>query len=178
MRYRGFILRTAALVSAIVISHAAQGQPKAVGANFSFTGIGITYEHFLEDKFIEVSLKSETSEMFLYRSEVPGVSASATWNFTLKEWLSSNGNRMSLYAGTGIIGGYGCDFNSTDGIFCGLKGRAGIECSFSRNIILSASISPVIGAHLKYDALYLTMKPYWNGLIYSLLPEIGIKYGF
>lgn len=178
MRFKGFILRTAALVSAIVLSHAAQGQSKAIGANFSFTGIGISYEHYLEDKFIEVSLKSETSEMFLYRNDVPGFSAGVTWNFILKEWISYNGNRMSFFAGPGVTAGYACDFNSIGGVFCGLKGRAGIECSFSRNIILSASITPIIGAHLKNDALYMTMKPYWNGLIYTLLPEIGIKYGF
>ena len=56
MRFKGFILRTAALVSAIVLSHAAQGQSKAIGANLSFTGIGISYEHYLEDKFSYIGM--------------------------------------------------------------------------------------------------------------------------
>ena len=176
---KGFIFRIITLVSASVLTFAvAHAQPKAIGTAFSFTGFGISYEHELKSSVLEIALKSEMSEMFLYKVERPGVSASVSWNFHVREWMSVNGNEICLFAGPGLAIGYACDLNRPYGILCGLKGRVGVECSFSRNIVISASVSPLIGAFLQYDSKYLTMKPYWNGLIYSLIPEIGIKYGF
>ena len=47
-------------------------QPKSVGATFSFTGIGICYEHSLakENSFVQVNLRAETPEVFIGRQNI------------------------------------------------------------------------------------------------------------
>ena len=169
------------VVSALFMSQAiSSAQQKSLGATFSFTGFAVSYEHELSKtgSFIEVSVKAETSEIFLYRTVVPGISGSITWNFPLKEWESAEGNKLTCFAGPGLTIGCGNDYNLPYGAFFGLKGRIGVECNFTRNVVISACLSPIIGSHIVFYKDHLTMRPYKNGLIYSLLPEIGIKYIF
>lgn len=178
----GSILRMLfVLASAFFMSHAAlSAQPKSIGATFSFTGFAVSYEHELSGRnsFVEASVKAETSEMFLYRSEVPGISGSVTWNFPLKEWKSEEGNKLTFFAGPGLTAGCNNDYMQPYGVFFGLKGRIGVECNFARNFVISAFFSPTIGSHIEFFSDHLTMKYYRNGLIYSLVPEIGIKHRF
>lgn len=178
----GSILRLlVVVVSAFIMSHTViSAQPKSFGATFSFTGLALSYEHDLSntDSFIEASFKAETSEVFLYRTGVPGLSGSVTWNIPLKEWESDEGNRVTFFAGPGLTVGCGNDYNLPYGAFFGLKGRIGVECNFVRNIVISASVSPIIGSHIVFYSDHLTMRYYKNGLLYSLIPEIGIKYRF
>ena len=168
------------MAAMLMPSFTLRAQPKAVGASFSFTGISVSYEHSLsnDNAFIETSLKAECCEAFSSRAEYPGISASATWNVILKQWSSSEGNSLRLFAGPGAIIGYGRDFKSKDGLIFGLKGRVGIECEFSRNVTISALISPVIGSHFTFEGNFVSMKYYRNGLQYGLVPEVGIKYSF
>lgn len=179
---RGSILRLLFVVmSAFLVPHTAtSAQPKSFGATFSFTGFALSYEHQLSDmgSFIETSLKAEMSEVFLYRTGTPGISGSVTWNFPLKEWKSNEGNMMTLIAGPGLAVGYSNDYKLPHGAFFGLKGKIGIECNFARNVVISACFSPVIGSHILFYRDHLTMRHYRNGLIYSLVPDIGIKYRF
>ena len=169
------------MVSALIVSYTAlNAQPKSVGATFSFTGIAFSYEHELNGKgsFIEASVKAETSEVFLYRTNLPGVSGSITWNFPIKEWQSDEGNKLTFFAGPGLTAGCGKDYNLPHGVFFGMKGRIGVECNFARNVVISASFSPVIGSHIVFYSDHLTMRSYKNGLIYSVIPDFGIKYRF
>ncbi len=178
----GSILRLLTVVmSTFFMSHTfLSAQPKSLGATFSFTGFAISYEHELNrgESFIETSIKAETSEVFLYRSETPGISGSITWNFPVSEWESEEGNKLPFFAGPGITAGCNRDYRLPIGAFFGLKGRVGVECNFSRNVVISAFISPVIGSHVVFYSDHLTMRYYKNGLIYGLTPEIGIKYRF
>lgn len=156
-------------------------QPKALGATFTYSGCAISYEHQLQESqksFIELNLKAECGEFTSERASRPGVSASLTWTSVLKQWESIEGNAISIFAGPGVIIGYGNDYKTAEGTFFGIKGRAGVECEFSRNVIISASLSPVVGSHIIYNHGLMSMKYYKNGLIYSLVPEIGIKYRF
>ena len=132
----GFILGLLAATFFLTMSSSVSyARPKSLGATFSFTGFALSYEHELEryNSFIEASLKAETAELFLYRADLPGVSGTVTWNIKVKEWLSAEGNRLTFFAGPGIIAGYGYDYKMPQGVFFGLKGRIGIECSFYRN---------------------------------------------
>ena len=178
----GSILRTLlVMVSALFMSHAiSSAQPKSLGATFSFTGFAVSYEHELSEKdsFIETSIKAETSEIFLYRANLPGVSGSITWNFPINEWESGEGNEITFFAGPGVVLGCGQDYNMPYGAFFGLKGRVGLECNFARNVVISAFLSPIIGSHIEFYSDHLTMRYYKNGLMYSLVPEVGIKYRF
>ena len=148
-------------------------------ASYSFSGMALSYEHYLtNDSFAEISLKGETGEMFMGRTEIPGVSASFTWNMKIYDWTSRNGNTVSIFAGPGLTAGWGEDLKKPSGGFIGLKGRVGGECSFNRKVIISVSVSPVIGTHavLLEDSIRMTY--YRNGLLGAVIPEIGIKYRF
>lgn len=170
----------AALTALLLSSVSMRAQSKSIGGSFSFTGISFSYEHRLpkDNSFIAVELKAENNEMEFGRSNHPGVSASATWNVVIKEWMSSENNAISLFAGPGAIIGYGADFKTADGAFFGLKGRVGIECSFSRNVIISACMTPILGSHITISNDSMRMTYYKNGLLYALVPEIGVKYRF
>ena len=162
---------------------------KAIGATFSYTGVAISYEHYTrkDNSYLDLSLKAEFSEFTSGRSSYPGISTSLTWNSPLKEWSTSEGNTVRIFAGPGVTAGYGKDYSnsrktmsdkSSDGIFFGIMGKVGVECRFSRKVNLTASVSPVIGSHLIYNNGIVTMKWYRNGLYHTLIPEIGIKYRF
>lgn len=160
----------------MAVSHA---QPRTVGGIFSFSGTGIIYEHDLnEDCFIEADIKAETGELFLNRSGVPGISASFTSNFILMEWKSRNDNTIYIFAGPGVSVGKSNDFHKENGYFFGLKGRAGIECMFDRNIALSISLNPVIGSHIAFLEDHAEMNFYRNGLMNIIMPEVGIRHTF
>lgn len=158
----------------------ADAQPKSVGVNWCYSGIGLAYEHTVDGRgnFVEICLKAETGEMFNGREEWPGASASFTWNMVLKEWTSHDGERVRLYAGPGLAAGFGQDYRMQKGALFGLKGKVGVECLFKRGVTVSASIAPVFGQHIVRLEESIGTMFYRNGLIYGLVPEIGIRYSF
>ncbi len=158
---------------------ALHAQPKSVGTSYSFGGAGLVYEHMLShDTFAGLSLKAETAEMFMGRTDHPGISASFTWNLILKEWTSADGNRLNLHAGPGLALGWAKDLRKGEGAMIGLTGKFGLECSFKRKVLISISISPIIGTHAEILDDSIRMTHYLNGLVSSSMPEIGIRYVF
>jgi hypothetical protein len=181
--FRGGFCSIKAIISAgimFLMCISADAQPKSIGASFSYTGMGILYEHDFraQDSFLEICVKAETSDYISNRRNYPGISAGLSWNIIICEWLSSEGNTMRFFAGPGVSVGYISDRNTDEGLFLGLKGRVGGECEFSRNVLISLSISPLIASHFVMRNGELSMKYYRNGLIYGWVPEIGIKYRF
>ena len=185
---RGFFLTVTLLMLSSGMS-SLYARSKAIGATFSYTGVAVSYEHTTkkDNSYLDLSLKAEFSEFTSGRSSYPGISTSLTWNSILKDWTTSEGNTVSIFAGPGVVAGYGKDYSnskkttsgeSSDGVFFGIMGKIGVECRFIRRVNLTASISPVIGSHLIYNNGLVTMKWYRNGLYYALVPEIGIKYRF
>lgn len=170
------LVMTIAAFSVMVFSYA---QPRTLGAAFSYNGIAVSYEHVLsEDCFIMTDLRAELGEVFINRTDIPGLSASVTANFILKSWLSANGNPINLFAGPGAALGLVSDYHLDRGLYFGLKGRIGVECFFSRKISISASLNPILGTHMVIKDDAVQMKYYKYGLLSSILPEIGIKYAF
>ena len=168
-----------ACVAVFLAIFQAVAQPKAVGATYSLSGLGIMYEHNIgEGCFIDADLRAEMGEVFRNTTGIPGVSASLSCNFILKEWESHNGNMICAFAGPGVTAGIAKDLHKDRGCFFGLKGRAGIECRFDRGVSISACLNPAIGSHLVIRDEYLEMTYYRNGLLNAVLPEIGIKYTF
>jgi len=167
-------------IMSFVIQLTTDAQSKSLGAVFSFTGLALEYEHYFgtDNSFIGVSLKAEMPETFIGRKEFPGVSSSFVWNISIKEWPSSEGNTIRFFAGPGISIGYVPDFKSGYGVFIGLKGRVGLECDFIRDATISLSMSPVVGSHVIFDGNSSSMKFYRNGLLYTIVPEVGIKHRF
>ncbi len=176
-------LRLSIISVLILLAAACSGelcaQPKAISTIWSFSGIGVGYEHTMSDSsFIQAEIKSELTEVFINRKGRVGVTASFTWNLVFAQLMSGNGNTVRLYAGPGAIAGMAVDRKTSSGGVFGIKGRIGAECTFERHICLSAGLAPVIGMHTIMKNDVLNMRLYRNGLIYGLLPEVSIKYAF
>ena len=158
---------------------AMNAQKKAAGCSFSLRGLGISYEHCLEsDSFVTIDLDLDTDDYMWNRARIAGVSADFVWNKVFAEKTSSLGNKISFFAGPGAMMGYVTDFKDIPGFAFGLKGRIGVQCRFKRPIILSATLSPVLGSHLTYNEGELSMKLYRSGLMQLVVPELGVKYAF
>ncbi len=173
--YRIFCIAVLGILSLSVL----RAQPKSIGPTFSYAGIGLIYEHNMDDSsFAEVQVRCETASYFADASRKPGVSASFTWNLEFAEIESRNGNRISFFAGPGAMAGLAEDLDKGTGVIFGMKGRIGGECTFRRNVCISFSISPVLGFHMGTRDGMLNMLLYTNGLLYGIMPEVGIKYAF
>ncbi len=157
----------------------ADAQPRSVGASFSFSALGATYEHTLnQDSFINADIKAEMGPYFMDSTRLPGVSASLSGNFIISRWASRNGNTICAFAGPGITAGIAHEFKKDYGYFLGLKGRLGMECLFERKVSISISLAPTLGMHMTIVEGHLEMRYYKGGLINAMIPEIGIKYLF
>lgn len=121
---------------------------------------------------------AETAEMFSGRTMIPGISLSFGWNFILLGINPPGGNRIIFFAGPGVAGGICRDFKSPPGFFLGLQGRAGICCRCTRNVDISANVTPIIGLHSVYGDETIYTKYYKYGLMRTLIPEIRIGYRF
>lgn len=158
----------------------AHAQEKSVGATFSYAGTGLEYVTSKDSRhFSQYQVRLETSGIFWSDRGTPGISASAFWNIVIAEKKSRNDNTVRIYAGPGFSAGYGGDLkNHPSGIFFGLKGRLGAECSFPRRVTISLSISPMLGGHFSMRDGMINMRLYRTGLCYALMPEAGIRYNF
>lgn len=160
-------------------SCSASAQTKAFSSIWSFDGIGLGYEHFYgQDRYLDASLKADLTSLFYTGTGRTGITGSVTWNTIFAETQSSEGNDVNFYYGSGLFVGLARDFEASEGFIFGLVGRIGAECSFKRNIGIAVSIAPVIGMHVSQKNESTNMRLYRNGLIYSLLPEVQIKYTF
>ena len=154
-------------------------QSKALGLSFSVTSLGLAYEHFVEsNNFVIIDLAIDTDDYMWSRSDHLGANMSLVWNIVFAERLSKYGNKVSFYAGPGIMAGYVTDLNNMPGATFGMKGRIGMECCFKRSIVLSASLSPILGCHITSKNDEIKMRIYKSGLLQTIVPEIGIKYAF
>ena len=154
-------------------------QPKAISSIWSFNGIGIGYEHTMDEKsFIQTEIRSELTEVFINRKGRVGATASFTWNIVFAQHESANGNTIRFYAGPGAIAGMAPDRKASSGGIFGIKGRIGAECTFDRHVSLAVGFAPVVGMHTSIMNDVVNMRMYRNGMIYGLLPEVCIKYAF
>ena len=163
----------------------AEAQDNAFGTSWSLTGIGFSYERSINERtFVHTGIRLESGEVFIGRHTRPGGSVSFTWNTILSSWESSEGNRISFFAGPGATIGYCKDLeinreeNNHEGTFFGMQGRAGIAIEYPRNISIKICVAPVLGMHLTKGDEYNMMRYYRYGLLQTILPEINISYRF
>ena len=167
------------LFAAFLCCMESHAQSKAVTSSWSYNGVGIGYEQKIDEKkFIQIDLRSELAELFYTRNAPIGASASFTWNVIYAQHQSRHGNKIVYFAGPGATIGWSTDTGSAPGLFFGLKGRIGVQCAFERGLALSVSAAPVLGMHASAKKNATNMRLYRNGLIYGMLPEVGIKYLF
>ena len=106
------------------------------------------------------------------------MSAAFTWNHIFAQAESRDGTPVKFFSGPGIAAGASKDFNGPRGLFIGLKGRVGAKFIYRRNVNISLSLSPILGIQLaKVDENFVT-RTYRNGLLQTVVPEIGISYRF
>ena len=167
------------IILTLLFLHESSAQERGVGTSYSYAGVGLTYEQPLgNETFMDLQLRAEAFEIFHSNAPFPGMSASMTWNMYFADFQSGNGNDIRFFAGSGVIIGYMPDMRAPYGGVFGLKGRVGGECRFDRNVAISMSLSPILGAHVTMREGMPHMKLFMNGLIYGLMPEVGIKYLF
>lgn len=174
-----------ATILAIIFLGEANAQRHSIGTSWSFSGIGLTYEHQLkETSFIMMGAQLEMAETFLGRARVPGGSVSFTWNDIISSTSSRNGNKISFFTGAGVAAGYCKDYRlkkkeqTMYGCFFGLKGRAGVRIQYDRNVTITAALAPVLGMHMYMKDDTLMMRYYRYGLLQTLMPELTISYRF
>lgn len=166
-------------IAVFLVLSSAAAQTKSIGTTWSFSGIGLTYCHEADNRsFFDIQGKIELGELFMNRTDVPGVSLAFTRNYILKEWESEEGDKVYLISGPGVSAGWSRDYMKGHGVHLGLKGCFGIECRYSRNLKLSLYVSPVLGVHATNENNYMKLEYYRNGLLGTIIPEIGIKYSF
>ena len=180
-RFR-FILILTAFLSFLA---QAEAQDNALGTSWSLTGIGFSYERSINERtFVHTGIRLESGEVFIGRHTRPGGSVSFTWNTILSSWESSEGHRISFFAGPGATIGYCKDLeinrdeNNQEGTFFGMQGRAGIAIEYPRNISIKICVAPVLGMHLTKGEEYTMMRYYRYGLLQTIMPEINISYRF
>jgi hypothetical protein len=168
-----------AMILAVASVHTASAQMKTLGTSWSLSGIGVFYEkHSSAQTFIHISVQAEMGEMFRGTTPYSGLSAAFTWNHIFAQVESRNGTPVQFYAGPGIAAGASKDFDGPRGLFFGLKGRLGVQCLYKRKVNISVAVAPVIGIQLaKIDENFVT-RAYRNGLLHTIVPEIGISYRF
>lgn len=167
------------LILTLIMLDIADARPRSLGATFSYAGWGLAYEHSVKDGgMLEICLRSELSDRFRDMDKAAGMSASFTYGITLTEWISSKGMPLKLNAGPGAYLAWTEDFRQGIGAAFGLKGRICMECCFERNVILTFGAAPVVGVHLRIMEDHVSMKLFRNGLLFSIMPEIGVRYRF
>lgn len=163
----------------------AHAQERSIGTSWSFSGVGLTYEHPMKHgNFLHVGAQAEMSEMFLGRTTKAGGSVSFTFNEVLRRVTSRNGNSIFIFAGAGAAIGYSKDCRlrraqpTYHGYFFGLKGRAGVRIEYDRKVNITAAVAPVLGMHLSMKDETLMMRYYRYGLLQTLMPKLTIGFRF
>lgn len=163
------------MIMAFALNHAAMAQEHSLGTLWSFSGIGLTYEHNVSSEaFAQVSLQTEMADIFLGKAMHPGISAAFTWNLVFAQLESRNGTPLRFYAGPGLTAGTSAD--SSPGLFFGLKGRVGMQCLFDRRINVSIALAPTLGIHVSRDEENMITQIYRPGLLQIARPEISLSY--
>ena len=181
---------------------AASAQPRALGIRVGVSGLEADYQHILVNKnqFLEGALGLD----FGYNANgVPGIKATATYNFIWARPAWTDKGTWALYAGPGAMIGYVNDevhYKSADGVnivnfldegfMLGICGQVGVEYTFWFPLQLSIDLRPAVGMHVNDGYSYTDpVDPtvthrrasrvglYDNGLL-GFAPTISVRYRF
>ena len=175
-------------------------QPRALGIRLGASGFEADYQHTMDrNQFVEGNLGLD----FGYNANgLPGIKASAIYNFIWARPAWTNKGSWALYAGPGATIGYVNDdvhYKAADGrniisyldngFMFGICAQVGLEYTFWFPLQLSIDLRPSIGMHVSGGHRYtepltgvqVKYDPhvgfYDNGLL-GLAPTISIRYRF
>lgn len=179
-RLRSIIVLLVSLVTAGQAEISAQSIMKAAGAEFAFTGIGISLQKYTLSRsaFHDITIAADLQDVLTGQSRLPGVRISYTMDYVLAT-ASTDTFTLRWFAGPGFTAGYVRDMKSGFGIMAGICGNAGAEFSFRVPVCISISFTPCLATHISYGSGIPNLDLYRSGIILqSISPKLGIRYEF
>jgi len=171
----------------------AYAQPRAAGLRIGVGGMEADYQHILIDRsqFLEGALGLD----FGYTSGVPGIKATATYNFIWARPAWTDKGTWALYAGPGATLGYVNDevhykvmeevvHFLDNGFMLGICGQVGLEYTFWFPLQLSVDLRPAIAMHINdgyTDASgtrHGTRAGFYDNGLLGFCPTISVRYSF
>ncbi|MBO8445286.1 MAG: hypothetical protein IAC23_06295 [Bacteroidetes bacterium] len=153
--------------------------PKAAGAEFAFSGIGLNWQkHASGNTFHDMTLEADLYNVLSGKSRCPGIRFSY-----IKDFIFASSEHedfvLNWYAGPGFTAGYVMDHACEEyGLMTGLCANVGVEFNFEVPVCISIGLMPSLAAHFVKEEGNLTLNIYTNGLMHILSPKLGIKYRF
>lgn len=171
-------------------------QPRSIGLRCGVSGFEADYQHTFVNKnqFLEGNFGID----FGYNAKgLPGVKATAIYNFIWARPAWTDKGSWALYAGPGATIGYVNDmavWKAPDGIeilhselrngfMLGICAQVGLEYTFWFPLQLAIDLRPVIGMHINESTFAKDTKYgarvgfYDNGLL-GFAPSISVRYRF
>ena len=155
-------------------------QNRSVGGNFAYNEFSAMLRMPLEEKqSVRISANLDMTNVISGKNLYPGASVEVLYLFSFARKQFDSGECMLFYAGPGINAGYVRNLNMRYGVMASLTGNVGFEYVFTVPVSLSVTLEPSLGLHFGSDADgNISMDFYKAGLLYSLCPQVGIKYLF
>lgn len=177
-------LPRAALVSSLMLlqvffAAADDRRLSSAGADFSFTGIGLSCRLKGPEKtFHELLLDADLCGVLQGDSRSPGVRFSYVRGFSFA--VSEHDDfTLRWHAGPGVTAGYARDRGASEyGLIAGICGSIGVEFAFRVPVSISVSLMPALATHVRSENGTMKMYLYVNGLVQGLSPRLGIRWRF
>ena len=161
---------------------AAYAQPRAIGLRGGLKSVEASYQHTLNENFIEGNLGLAIGGGF-------GLNAAGTYNFMIAQPEWTDRGEWGFYAGPGV--GLGFGFGNTGGdvedgrsikrsgdtvgyFTLGVLGQAGLEYTFWFPLQLSVDVRPMLSLNMGNTGVHFNA----SGLIYGFVPTLSVRYRF
>ena len=153
---------------------------RTLGLSFAYNEFSVAYRMPLKSgEHLRIAANLDMGGVISGKSLYPGISADAVYLFEFARTGFRNGESMVFMAGPGAAAGYVRDFEGVHGVMVSLAGCIGFEYLFAVPVSVTLSLEPCIGLHVSRDRFgYTVMSFYKAGMIYSLMPHLGLKYRF
>lgn len=179
MRKVALILFYTLILSFLQVNEARAGGRHVAGLNFSFKEAGIVYGRLGDDYFNEIKFSTDLSGVMRGWVDYPGYKVSFSRHITVFSKEISSGSEMRLTAGPGVMAGYLRDNDTKYGTTLALSGHLGMMFVTPRNVILHFRFTADLGLHhSKAPNGGDVLKPYYDGLTRSYMPELALLYKF
>lgn len=160
-------------------ANAMHAQSRSLGAEFSYSEMNLSYQHAIAEKtYVEINAGLVMSQVIPGKSEFPGIRGDFIYEFLLGDKPEGGRKKLTWVAGPGISAGFAGNADNEFGITVGLCAEFGFEYSFDVPVILSLSVNPLLAGHLRREKDIFNFDLWTEGLIYSFIPRIGIRYRF
>jgi len=178
---------------AVAAASGAHAQPRALGIRVGVSGLEADYQHsFFKNQFLQGNLGLD----FGYSANgVPGVKATAIYNFIWARPAWTNKGSWAIYAGPGATIGYANDevhykvaeevvHFLDNGFLLGICGQVGLEYTFWFPLQLSVDLRPVIAMHINdgytdsAGSRHGTRVGFYDNGLLGFAPTISVRYRF